>query len=61
MFRIFKPQSQKKRSILAKQKVRPSHQAGENSTKAGRSRSFTAKASLILLLFILAWGVGIRM
>ena len=60
MFSIFKPQPQKKRSILAKQKVRPSQKAGENSTKAGRSRSFAAKASLILLLFILAWGIGIR-
>jgi len=60
VFRIFKPQSQKKRSILAKQKIKPSQKASEKSASPGKSRSFAAKASLLLLLFILMWGVGIR-
>lgn len=60
MFRIFKPQSQKKRSILAKQKIRPSQKSAEKSANTGKSWSFAAKASLLLLLFILTWGVGIR-
>ena len=60
MFRIFKPQSQKKRSILAKQKIKPSQKASEKSAGLGKSRSFAARASLLLVLFILIWGVGIR-
>ena len=57
MFGFLRPKSQRKRSVLAKQKVKSSPKAQKN---AGQAWSFAAKGLLGVLVVVVVWGLGIR-
>jgi len=57
MFGFLRPKSQRKRSVLAKQKVKSSPKAQKS---AGQAWSFAAKALLGVLFVVIVWGLGIR-
>jgi hypothetical protein len=57
MFGFLRPKSQRKRSVLAKQKVKSSPKAQKSG---GQAWSFAAKGLLGVLFVVIVWGLGIR-
>lgn len=57
MFGFLRPKSQRKRSVLAKQKVKSSPSAQKG---AGQAWSIAAKALIAVMFIVVIWGLGIR-